>query len=246
MHATHCASGNLGTKCATVPPTTRAGMNEPLSDEVLDDLVQIVTHRIASLTAGVEGYADLLADSLHTPDQRRLVRHILEGVARINGVVDDLRFFTRPIAPVSAPLRLSALIASVLDILTDDERDQITLADPESDDIRIHGDPHLCRQALHALLRNALDAAGPTGTVEITARRREAFVEVRIWNDGPTLSAEDTRRALAPFYTTKAQNLGLGLTIAYRMARAQGGDVEFEPRPEGTTVCLRLPVAVAQ
>lgn len=221
-------------------------MKEPLTSEVLDDLVQIVTHRIASLTAGVEGYADLLVDSLHTPEQRRLVRHILEGVSRINGVVEDLQFFTRPVEPMVVPLRVSSLVEGVLDVLSDAERDQIAASLVDADVLRVEGDPHLCRQALHALIRNALDAARPEGAVRVDVEATASHVDIRIWNEGPALAPEMANRAIAPFFTTKAQNLGLGLTIAERMADAQGGSICFEPVEEGTEVRLRLPRAVAQ
>ncbi len=222
-------------------------MDEQFTTEVLDDLVQIVTHRIASLTAGVEGYADILAETLNTPEQRRLARHILEGVARINGVVDDLRFYVQPLNPVLVPLSAWRLIDSVMDILTDAEREMIDLPERRKRGVRVMADPHLSRQALHALVRNALDAVGNVGRIRVEAEVvDEAVAAIRIWNGGSTLTDADATRALAPFYTTKAQNLGLGLTIARRMAQAQGGEVSFERVSEGTSVILRLPRVVAQ
>ena len=222
-------------------------MNEPVPHEVLDDLVQIVTHRIASLTAGVEGYTDVLVETLNTPEQRRLARHILEGVSRINGVMEDLRFYVRPIQPVSVAMRLSNLLESALAILTDAERSLVSIVDPESTHLLVQADPHLSRQALHALLRNALDAAGPAGAVRIDVRANaSAQAIVRIWNGGSRMTASEAARAMEPFYTTRAQNLGLGLTLARRMTQAQGGDVEFEDAVDGTAVLLRLPLTVAQ
>ncbi|HEX7072014.1 MAG TPA: ATP-binding protein [Rhodothermales bacterium] len=219
-------------------------MNDTVSPEVLDDLVQIVTHRIASLTAGVEGYADVLVETLNTPEQRRLARHILEGVARINGVVEDLRFFVQPIEPVVVPMRVSSLVTSALNILSDSERARVTA--PSRIAGRVVADPHLSRQALHALLRNALDASGSSGEVRLEVRREDDdFAVIRVWNSGRALSRTEAARAVEPFYTTKAQNLGLGLPLARRMARAQGGDVDFEAVEAGTAVVFRLPRPVA-
>lgn len=221
-------------------------MNQEITTEVLDDLVQIVTHRISSLTAGVEGYADLLTETLNAPEQRRLARHILEGVARINGVVDDLRFFVQPLAPVAVQMPIWRLIDSVVDILLDTEREQLELP-ARRRRLRVLADPHLSRQALLALVRNALDAVMPGGKIRLKVASDDAgSASIRIWNDGPGLTDSEATRALAPFYTTKAQNLGLGLTIAHRMAEAQGGSVAFEHVTEGACVVLRLPLVVAQ
>lgn len=222
-------------------------MKESVSSEVLEDLVQIVTHRISSLTAGVAGYADVLVETLDSPEQRRLARHILEGVSRINGVVDDLRFFVRPVEAVAVRLRVSTLLESALTVLSDAERAVVDAPDQAATSMFVVADPHLSRQCLYALLRNALDAAGPGNMVRIDLSYPDpAVAAVRIWNGGARMTAAEASRALEPFYTTKAQHLGLGLTLARRMARAQGGDVTFEDVADGTVVLFRLPLAVAQ
>jgi signal transduction histidine kinase len=59
------------------------------------------------------------------------------------------------------------------------------------------------------------------------------------------MSADVLAHAQEPFYTTKTNGSGLGLTIATQIARDHNGEIRIESREgEGTTVALRLPAAV--
>ena len=52
-------------------------------DERLGDFAQVLTHRIRNLLAGIEGFTDLLTDTLGSREQRELALRILESTARI-------------------------------------------------------------------------------------------------------------------------------------------------------------------
>ena len=218
---------------------------ESTPDAVVDDLVQIVTHRIASLTSGLEGYTDILIETLATDEQRRLAREILAGVSRINGVVEDLRFFVRPIAAHPIPLSVGGLVMEVIAALPAEDQAMIqTEMEGGSEPLAIL-DPALSRQTLLALIQNAIDGAGPSGGVIVKQHSDEEYVSVRIWNAGATLTEAELARARDPFYTTKAQNLGLGLTLSRRAMEAQGGLLDIAAADDGTAVTLRFEVASA-
>lgn len=95
--------------------------------------------------------------------------------------------------------------------------------------------------ALDNLLRNAVEAVGEGGGgVTVTVRAAGDAVEVSVDDDGPGVPAELRERLFVPFATSKPSG-GLGLALARRLARLHGGDVEYRPRPEGSTFLLRLP-----
>ena len=73
-----------------------------------------------------------------------------------------------------------------------------------------------------------------------------SYVEVTIRDTGPGMDATRCERALDPFFTTKSrdQYLGVGLSLAYGVIRAQGGDLRLESQVgSGTVVRVYLPTA---
>jgi signal transduction histidine kinase len=107
----------------------------------------------------------------------------------------------------------------------------------------IEADEDLLERAFENLVRNARDAAGPTGEVWIEVERGRDVVLVTVADNGPGMPP-DVRSSLRPFFTTKSGGLGLGLPLAYKIVRQHGGDLLLAERPpRGLAVRVRLPVA---
>ena len=64
------------------------------------------------------------------------------------------------------------------------------------------------------LIDNAIDAVGDGGSVEVSARRQDGAVVVRVVDDGPGIPPEVRGRIFEPFFTTKPQGEGTGLGLA--------------------------------
>jgi two-component system sensor histidine kinase KdpD len=99
------------------------------------------------------------------------------------------------------------------------------------------------------LIENALKYSPPDSPVEVAARREGAVLAFVVEDRGPGVAAAERERIFEPFYRPDGSpsdtgGAGLGLSIARRLAQAQGGTVEFEPRPGGgSRFALRLPAA---
>ena len=93
------------------------------------------------------------------------------------------------------------------------------------------------------LVDNAIDAAPEASTVEITAAPKGRFIIVRVIDSGPGVPEEFRARIFDPFFTTKpvGEGTGLGLDIALKIARSNGGDMEVESRPGRTEFRVTLP-----
>jgi signal transduction histidine kinase len=101
-------------------------------------------------------------------------------------------------------------------------------------------------RALTNLLDNALLAGGPVDVVRLSVARRGDHVAIGVVDHGEGMTAEAARRALDPFYTTRANGHGLGLAIARQIVEDVGGRIVIESeRDVGTSVRIELPVASA-
>ncbi len=110
----------------------------------------------------------------------------------------------------------------------------------------VRGDSIQLQQVVLNLVRNGLEAMVDTdGTAReliIRAVRIGHEVTISIADRGVGLSAETTKRAFEPFYTTKPAGLGLGLSISRSIVEAHGGRLWAEPNPGGgATLVFALP-----
>ncbi len=114
-------------------------------------------------------------------------------------------------------------------------------------DERLFVDPGMLQDALLNLILNARDACGINGQILVSAQCvADTWLEIAVRDSGPGFSAEAMEKALDPFFTTKGgEGSGLGLPMAYDMAKLAGGDLQLRNTQTGAAITLRLPWRVA-
>jgi signal transduction histidine kinase len=138
--------------------------------------------------------------------------------------------------PQTAPLDLNELVEDVLGLVRRDiNRAGIALhADLQPDLPQVVGDRVQLQQVLLNLLRNAVEAMShDQGTLRIVAVKTTSSgadsVEVSVIDSGQGFKTGDEERIFDPFYTTKADGMGLGLAMCRMIVRAHGGQLWATP-----------------
>lgn len=124
------------------------------------------------------------------------------------------------------------------------ERRGIALDVDVGDDLpAVRGGQNDLTQLLLNLISNASDAMPNGGRLMARARRRDDAVDVEIADTGCGIRAEDLARVEEPFFSTKADGNGLGLSICRSIVTDLGGELRIASEPgRGTNVRLRLPL----
>jgi two-component system, NtrC family, nitrogen regulation sensor histidine kinase NtrY len=108
----------------------------------------------------------------------------------------------------------------------------------------ILADPDLLEQAVINLIRNAAEAAADAETpcVTVTCELRDTELVIAVADNGPGLSEQQRDRIFIPFYTTKPDGSGIGLSLARQIAFAHRGRIDYQPnQPRGSVFSIVLP-----
>lgn len=182
----------------------------------------------------------------------RFVGFIVEGAQRIDGIVSDLKNFSRrEDYGIIGEVEINAVVRSTVTltgsfIMRATNRFEVDLG---RDLPRVRGSFQRLEQVVINLIENACQA--------LSSREKEVWVRTRydegtgsvlvvVEDEGLGISEEDLRRIKDPFFTTKRASggTGLGLSISNVIAEEHGGRLEYRSAPgKGTTVILRLPAA---
>ena len=107
------------------------------------------------------------------------------------------------------------------------------------------------RQAMHNLLKNALEAIGETRKPQILVRTAPhhdgdaAWVDISVADNGPGLPEGFGDRWFEPYISSKARGTGLGLAVVRKIAEEHGGSVSARQREGGgAEFTLRLPLGL--
>lgn len=154
---------------------------------------------------------------------------------RLNAFMRDLASVARVPPPERRPCNLTALVADVARLLGPElERRRIVLdqsLDPELPPIDL--DKNQIEQVLLNALRNAIEAIGDEGRIVLEVGQREGRFHVRIHDSGPGISDEVRARLFTPFFSTKREGQGLGLTLAREILSLHGFDFVLRGHPDG-------------
>jgi len=212
--------------------------DECVEQEKLEAMAEFAAgagHEINNPLTVIAGRARLFLREETDPERRR-----------VSEMIADMRLFARPPRPEPQSFDLQELLARVVEEYAEQAAHQaIRLSRAGlSDPLLIEADPVQIHVALGALCRNALEAIGAEGQVELWLGAEGGSVQIRVSDDGPGMSAEERHHVFDPFYSARqaGRGLGLGLSKAWRIVQNHGGRIDVESRPgRGARFTITLP-----
>ncbi len=221
----------------------------------LGELVASLTHELkqpltAILNNAQAGRRLLDLEPADSREIREVLIDIIEDDRRATEVIQRLRDLLRRGEVVQAPLELNVLVRDVVKLVTSDAllRNVSLGLDLAREPLTVKGDPVELRQVILNLLLNAMDAVAESNREE-----RTVIVQTRAGEDTTArVSVQDTGIGLRddmrdlifePFYTTKPNGMGMGLSIARSILEVHGGTIGASNNPtRGATFHVSLPL----
>lgn len=220
----------------------------------LGQLATGLAHEINQPLASIVTFADTAELLLDSPEnQREALRgplaQIKQSALRAGAIVRRMRSFVRRGSSQVARVDLNALVREVCDLCRpqlDQGRVQLSL-DFEPGRLEVEVDPIEIQQVLVNVVQNAVQAlaekAPDDRRISISTSLVELEVRIEIADNGPGFAAANIEDSLAPFFTTKADGLGMGLAISRSLLERYRGELRAENRSEGgARVVLTIPL----
>jgi signal transduction histidine kinase len=171
------------------------------------------------------------------------IRIIHKSIEYADNIVNDLLCFASTRKPVSTKTDINELIkGTLLQINVPDNIETHTELDKLP---KIEGDKQMLKRVFINLADNAVQAMEPKGgKLEVTTKQADNSIEIKIKDTGVGISEENLQKIFAPFFTTKAQGMGVGLAICKRFVEQHHGTIEVESKEgEGSTFTIQLPIS---
>jgi two-component system sensor histidine kinase PilS (NtrC family) len=214
----------------------------------LGGLAASVAHEIRNPLAAISGSAELLGGSSLGDEDQKLLAIIKRESSRLSEVVADLLAFTRPRKPEPVRIDLTTSVREACEAFRADPGNAALQLECHGEGgIAVEVDPAQLAQVLWNLLRNAAEATGGEGKVDVTIEADEEDARVVVRDDGPGIAASDVEKIFDPFFTTKEEGTGFGLAIVHRVVGDNGGTVRVASAPgKGATFTVEFPRAKAE
>jgi signal transduction histidine kinase len=212
----------------------------------LGELATGLAHEIRNPLAGIAGVIEIIGRDLpSTSPARSVVKDVRQEIARINHIVTDLLQTARPHPPTVRKSDLNTTVEhavmlgrqqAVAKSIEISLRKDPTLPEVEHDSDQIH-------QVLLNLLLNALQAIDVNGRIAVTVKTQGTNAIVEVSDNGRGIAPNHLPNIFRPFYTTKGDGTGLGLSLARRIVEDHQGRIDVTSAVgRGTTFAVVLPL----
>ena len=196
-------------------------------------LIRVLTHEIMNTVSPIASLSDALSKSMDENGHSEL--DVKTGLETISDSSKNLITFVetyRQLSGVARPVRkaidLSELMEGVIALNSEFAAScgAICQYRPEEEDLMIYADEGQISQILINLIKNALQAGAKH--IDITARMgKEDDVMVQVANDGEPIPVSAQEQIFIPFYTTKKEGSGIGLSLARQIMRQHNGTIDL-------------------
>ncbi|MGB7343166.1 MAG: ATP-binding protein [Pirellulaceae bacterium] len=215
-----------------------------------------IAHDLNNSLSPISAYASLVADNESlSGDTKKWAQLIVTGVHDTAEIVKRLNRFYRQShnRELLADVNLADLVNETIELTRPrwqhDARangQQIDVTADIDDQVVVKGDAAQLRAVLTNLIFNAVDAAKDIGTIAIAVKKSPEQVRISVTDSGEGMTPEQLQSCLEPFYTTKSDGSGLGLSECHGIIRQHGGELTVESSPgTGTTITCILPTVQA-
>ena len=215
-------------------------------------LIRVLAHEIMNSIAPITSLSDTLLEihktnpAAHTPETIR--QNTVNGLQVISetgkglvSFVESYRKFTRIPQPEKEIIELNEFIQRMIILCSMEPNfSAITIQTqltPEN--IRVYADPNLLGQVMLNLMKNAIQALqnreNPILRV-VAEQLPTGNIRLQVIDNGPGIPSDMINEIFVPFFTTKNEGTGIGLSIARQIMRAHGGNLKVSSIPDKETV----------
>ena len=232
-----------------------------LASKAKSEFIANMSHELRTPLNAIIGFSDMLATKTVTNPEKvvqysqyiqQAAEHLL---ALINGILDVSKIQAGKLSVDLEPVALANVLDQCL-FITDAKAKEKNIAVESHTSERVPlilADPLRLKQILINLLSNAVKFTPEWGRVRVDASVKTAdFLTISVTDTGPGMSAPEIETAMSPFgqvesgFSKRHEGTGLGLPIAFALARLHGGDLQIHStKGVGTRVSILIPLATS-
>ncbi len=220
-------------------------MESLVMERTMSEMALGMAHGIRNPLQVIGGFSQRLLKKTDAADPSRVwASAISDEAKRIEHMVERFETLARRKTSFFTQEDLNLIVQETLDLLRPELRAKNLNLVREFCREPLVGrlNKHLLKVALAHLLRNAMEATRPGGTIMVHTSTEKNFAVLVIQDTGRGMPGEVVDKVFVPFYTTKLGGTGLGMVFVRQIVEEHRGTITLNSRMgEGTTVTIRLP-----
>ncbi len=196
-------------------------------------LIRVLSHEIRNSLTPVLALSEYLKSKLPAGREQEALDVISQRSQHLQDFVGRYSELNKPLFVQRQQLQASRLVTA-LQLLFKEQQIQA-----KGEDLEFCSDGMLLQQVLINLLKNAIEAGSPSGTIELSFRQLDSSIEICLLDQGHGIA--NPQDLFVPFYSTKPTGQGIGLVLCQQIIEQIGGTLQLGNRTDGKTgACAKI------
>jgi len=196
-------------------------------------LIRVLSHEIRNSLTPVLALSEHLKSKLPAGREQEALDVISQRSQHLQDFVSRYSELNKPLLIQRQQLQTSRLVTA-LQLLFKEQQIQAS-----GEELEFVSDGMLLQQVLINLLKNAIEAGSPSGTIELSFRQLDSSIEICLLDQGQGIA--NPQDLFVPFYSTKPTGQGIGLVLCQQIIEQIGGTLQLGNRTDGKTgACARI------
>ncbi len=204
-----------------------------------------VAHEIRNPLTSLRGFIQLLQKENRLQPHQHYVNIMISELDRIELIISEFLVLAKPQAVHYHQADICTMIEHTMTLLeTQAHMNNVAInVDIDTNIPRIVCEPNQLKQVFINILKNAIEAMPDGGEVQLNVYREDEWIKIICRDEGIGIQEKDLQNLGDPFFTTKDDGTGLGLTVSFRIIENHGGRIEVNSQKgKGTTFTITLPL----
>lgn len=211
----------------------------------MGEFSMMVAHEVKNPLGIIKSSLDILKKDHNIGSDDIMVSYIEDEIKRLNKLIEDFLLFAKPAKPHFRLVDINRVLeecAARSALFAPGDSCSIETDIPDKP-CMLMADPDLLARAFTNMIKNAFEAGGEKGAVEIKSICADNNWIVEIKDHGPGIPPENIKKVFEPFFTTRSKGTGLGLAYVSQVVMAHDGNTSVENNKEGGALFrVKIPV----
>lgn len=208
----------------------------------------MIAHEVKNPLAIIKSSLDILKKDIEKASENTMVLYMEDEIIRLNKLIEDFLLFAKPAVPNFRQVDLTEMLQEQIlrfEVQLNGSSVKIKNTIPKTS-CYTEADPDLLMRSIGNILKNAVEANGHQGYIDVNVSCENSHWNLKIADQGTGIDKENIQKIFEPFYTTRSKGTGLGLAFVSQVIKAHDGKIWAENRTgePGAMFHIELPLGM--
>ncbi len=210
------------------------------------EMLTILAHEIRNPLTAIGGFANIISKKSENLTIKELAEKIYIHASKMDDMFKEFLLLAKHSTLQYSINDLNEIVVECIKNFDYVDSKNISFIFNSNESLKVDIDKNMIKVVLNNLLKNAIQAMPKGGKITIETKKEDSYAVLTIEDEGHGIPSDVLPNIFDPFYTTKFNGFGIGLSISYKIIKQHNGIIYAENKNGGAKFTVKLPLSIKE